>query len=359
MHEKLRFLIDHGLLGDDSDAGPYSVEIDPTNSCTADCGFCIWSRMRGSESASLSPSTISDLIADLIELGVQGIVFTGGGEPLAHPYTTEAIRQASVGGARVGLLTNGTLMSADVSAQVLPHLSWVRVNLSAPNRTAYLHTHGTDSFSRVIDNINQSILLRDSHGLGTRLGIGCVLRQGQSAGQDIPLMIDLANHLNVDYVQFKHDLNGIGTVESDAWWRSEVVPALEDCTKRAPAKVRVEFSARTYPPRSAKPCLVTRRTAAVRADGSVSLCKLHRDTSSMQVGNVNATAFRDLWAGERRRELLALLEREGCALCCPYDAANDHVCSVEQASRAYADSWSTERALRVGMRRFGEDICFI
>src|ERR1043166_183267 len=129
MIHKLKFLYDHKLLATNR-GGPYSVEIDPTNQCPIACSYCIWADMRERQVACLSESVLIRLINDLIELRVAGIVFTGGGEPLSHPFTRSAISQAKSGGISVGLFTSGVPMSPRMCAVILPHLSWIRFNLS-------------------------------------------------------------------------------------------------------------------------------------------------------------------------------------------------------------------------------------
>jgi MoaA/NifB/PqqE/SkfB family radical SAM enzyme len=356
MNDKLRFLFDHGLMQDGASMGPHSVEIDPTNRCPIDCSFCTWSQLRARTPASLSEDVFRRLIDDLIGLNVRGIVFTGGGEPLAHSFTGEAIARARAGGVSVGLFTSGVPLGPKLSSLILPHLSWIRFNLSAPDRQTYLRIHGVDLFDHVVENITRSVRLRNQHNLNVKLGIGCVLHRRRT-DRDIGLLAQLASRLNLDFIQFKHDLNEMGTVEYEDWWKREVLPHLRDATNTNNSTTRIEYSERTYSRPPKEPCFIVKKMAAIKADGTVCLCKLHRDTTSMEVGNINNTSFRDIWMNDCRQEILAMLEQEGCSTCCSYKDINQYAHSVQQGNGNAADQQVIQ--IESGIRQFGEDINFL
>jgi MoaA/NifB/PqqE/SkfB family radical SAM enzyme len=96
--------------------------------------------------------------------------------------------------------------------------------------------------------------------------------------------------------------------------------------------------------------------AAIKADGSVVVCKLHRDKASMVVGNINEETFQNIWLNTRRQKIVRSLEQEGCSSCCGYKDFNRHVMLTREAGGAQVDhalSYSS------GIQRFAEDINFI
>ena len=344
------------MVFDTSRLGPYSVEIDATNSCPIACSYCIWSDMRQQHPASLSEDVFRRLLDDLIRLKVAGVVFTGGGEPLHHPFTRTAIAIASEGGIKVGLFTSGVQLHRKVASEVLPHLAWIRFNLAASDREMYKRVQGVDAFKRVVDNIRDCVDLRNQHRLSVKLGIGTVLTRTHDDVSFTHALSDLAFSLGVDFIQFKHDLEEIGTAEYETWWASKVVPELRTVQMNAPPAMKIEFSETTYVDVPRAPCFIVKKMAAIKADGSVVLCKLHRDAPAMVVGNVNERSFNDIWSDTKRQDILKDLEFNGCNSCCGYKEFNKHVMLtrgapvlVENPGALYAND----------LKQFGDDINFL
>jgi MoaA/NifB/PqqE/SkfB family radical SAM enzyme len=357
MSDKLKFLFDHNLLLNPDRVGPYSVEIDPTNHCPIGCSYCIWSEMRQRDLASLGEDVFGKLIEDLIELRVAGIVFTGGGEPLRHPFTRKAIARAKAGGISVGLFTSGVPLNKRLCLEILPNLSWMRFNLAASDRESYKQLQGVDLFERVVENIANCVAVRKDQSLKVKLGIGCVLSRSLSDLRGVGLLIELAAKLNLDFIQFKHDLNEIGTAKYEEWWEAKALPELRSVTQTYASSIKIDYSERTYAVTSKASCFIARKMAAIKADGTVVLCKLHRDTPSMTVGNINDESFHNIWLNARRHQIIAMLEQEGCGSCCGYKDFNRHVLITREASNVEKENhvlpyWS-------GIRQFGEDINFL
>jgi MoaA/NifB/PqqE/SkfB family radical SAM enzyme len=357
MSDKLRFLFDHDMLLGADRVGPYSVEIDPTNHCPIGCSYCIWSEMRQRDPASLREDVFGKLIDDLIELRVSGIVFTGGGEPLRHPFTRKAIPKAKAGGICVGLFTSGVPLGSSMCSEILPHLSWIRFNVSAPDRESYKQIQGVDLFERVIENITNCVRVRKDQNLKVKLGIGCVLSQLGSDLRVVGSLVELAARLRLDFIQFKHDLNEIGTAKYEEWWEVQALPELRSVSQSNNSSVKIDYSERTYAGTAKSSCFIARRMAAIKADGTVVLCKMHRDTPSMTVGNINGETFKNIWLNAQRQQIIAKLEQEGCSSCCGYKDFNRHVLITRERGRSTEQNDVIPYA--TGIAQFGEDINFL
>jgi MoaA/NifB/PqqE/SkfB family radical SAM enzyme len=96
--------------------------------------------------------------------------------------------------------------------------------------------------------------------------------------------------------------------------------------------------------------------AAIKADGSVVVCKLHRNNASMVVGNLNDETFQDIWLNTSRQKVVGALEQEGCNSCCGYKDFNSHVRLTREAGGARVDKTQSYSS---GVQRFAEDINFI
>src|SRR3982751_503063 len=70
-----------GNLVDGNPKGPLIVDFDPTTACNFSCPECISADLLNKEK--IPTKRIEELIREFAAAGVQGIVFIGGGEPLA------------------------------------------------------------------------------------------------------------------------------------------------------------------------------------------------------------------------------------------------------------------------------------
>ena len=96
------------------------VYAEPTTRCNLTCRTCIrnaWEEPQGD----MSDATFSRLLEGLKSLDqVPAIFFGGFGEPLAHPSIVEMVAQAkALGSPRVELITNGCLLSEDISRRLI------------------------------------------------------------------------------------------------------------------------------------------------------------------------------------------------------------------------------------------------
>lgn len=53
---------------------PITLEIDPTNVCPLDCGYCVWKDFRYSENNGLDPQTLKRVVREAAALGVKSII---------------------------------------------------------------------------------------------------------------------------------------------------------------------------------------------------------------------------------------------------------------------------------------------
>ncbi|MGQ4827615.1 radical SAM protein, partial [Enterococcus faecalis] len=83
----------------------------------------------------------------------RGVSFTGGGEPMLHKDFTSIIVHARQVGLDVGLITNGSAITARNVDVLVDNLSWVRVSMAGGDPESYKAVQGVDHFDRVIANI--------------------------------------------------------------------------------------------------------------------------------------------------------------------------------------------------------------
>ena len=93
--------------------------IEPTNGCNLECRTCIrngWEEPLGQ----MDRQIFSRIVEGLRNFSPVPSVFFGGfGEPLSHPDIVDMVAQVKSIGAAVELITNGTLLTKEMSNQLI------------------------------------------------------------------------------------------------------------------------------------------------------------------------------------------------------------------------------------------------
>jgi MoaA/NifB/PqqE/SkfB family radical SAM enzyme len=113
--------------------------VEPTSWCNLACRTCIrnvWDEPLGL----MAEATYARIHDGLREFSPPPTVFFGGfGEPLAHPRIVEMAAQAKALGSAVELITNGTLLTEDLSRQLIEarlDVLWVSIDGATPESYA-------------------------------------------------------------------------------------------------------------------------------------------------------------------------------------------------------------------------------
>jgi len=128
--------------------------IEPTNQCNLDCRTCmrnVWEEPLGM----MSDAVFDRVVEGLKDFSPVPTVFFGGfGEPLFHPHIIDMVCRAKELGARVELITNGTLLTPELSKQLVMagiDLLWVSLDGATPQ--SYADVRLGAELPRVIENI--------------------------------------------------------------------------------------------------------------------------------------------------------------------------------------------------------------
>jgi len=137
------------------------IYIEPTNLCNLNCRTCVrnaWEEPLGR----MSQVVFSRIIEDTRICASPPIIFWGGlGEPLYHPQIIEMVDKAKQAGCRVELITNGTLLDARLSNDLVEaglDLLWVSIDGANPD--SYADVRLGAALPQIIRNIENFHTLR-------------------------------------------------------------------------------------------------------------------------------------------------------------------------------------------------------
>ena len=163
------------------------IIVEVTNHCNLDCSMCIrttWS----SETGHMSKEVFKRLLDDIQEFSKPPEVFFGGyGEPLSHPDIIEMISKVKILGVRTGLVSNGTLLSPELSLDLIHSgLNKLWISLDDLHQDSILEGQGTHTRHNVLKKLEGFLDLKHDQQVGPEIGLVFVLtRSNFSQAQDL------------------------------------------------------------------------------------------------------------------------------------------------------------------------------
>jgi radical SAM protein with 4Fe4S-binding SPASM domain len=141
--------------GNANNIAPVTVHFAPTLRCNHKCYFCTYGKAKKHDSNLEMPlDSAMDYIKKLKDAGVEGLIFTGGGDPCMHKDLL-AMMQACVDvGLHFSLNTNGLALNGELSKQILLlKPAYVRLSINAGTPEVQKLMTGVDDFEIVLHNL--------------------------------------------------------------------------------------------------------------------------------------------------------------------------------------------------------------
>ena len=287
---------------------PLTLDIDLTNRCNCKCPGCVG--MRQTEKETLDVNAIKSLLYDAKRLGVESIVFTGGGEPTLHPSIDFILAYARGLGLEIALVTNGVslIYNWDLAKAIVGRCTWVRISVDAGDREMYQKTHGVDQYDKVL------------------LGFKALAEEKKLQSSDITI--------GAAYLTSQETINGIDSCCRDVELAGAdyfyLRPFLEDktpidigrYTKHNNGHFEV-IGAKAYEHLEDKRKSYTRCgfgwwVSVVQADGNVTWCCRTRCNPKYILGNIYVEDLKTIL--KRRRDIK--VDFNDCTILCRGDEAN-------------------------------------
>jgi MoaA/NifB/PqqE/SkfB family radical SAM enzyme len=316
------------------------IYLEPTNRCNISCRTCIRQSWQ-TDLGQMSEQTFQRILDSLISISPRPTVFFGGlGEPLFHPQTIEMVRRVKELGARVELITNGTLLDEERSRGLIAaglDTLWVSIDGATPE--SYADVRLGAELPKVLANLKRFKRLRPpAHRPTPAIGIAFVAMKRNLA--DLPQVLALGRRLGAKQFMvsnvlphteemqqetlFDRTLNDIAYLPSP-WLPKVNLPKMEiNEQTREPffqalnSNLNVTYAGNNFGGRNDVCVFIESGSMAIGWDGSVSPCPpllyshvnylngRRRISKRHIIGNVTETGLLDLW---REPEYVAYRER--------------------------------------------------
>jgi MoaA/NifB/PqqE/SkfB family radical SAM enzyme len=175
------------------------VYIEPTVACNLDCITCFrnaWDQPIGR----MSEETFERFFAGLKELSPLPSVYFGGiGEPLFHPKTITWVKRLKELGAKVELITNGTILNERIARQLIDvglDVLWVSLDGGTPE--SYADVRLGAELPIVLENLRRLFKMRKGgHFPVPEIGVAFVAMKRNIT--DLPKIIKLGHSFGAKY----------------------------------------------------------------------------------------------------------------------------------------------------------------
>ncbi len=182
---------------------PITIDMALTRACNYSCGFC-YAMFQENDRKIINQKVIFDFLEDCAEIGVKGISFVSDGESTISPVFVDACKKGHELGISMAVGTNAFVLTKKRAEEVLPYLTYLRVNFSAGEKQRYAEIMGVkeSSFERVCQNIKDMVAIKKNNNLPVTIGIQMVLMP--EYGDQIIPFAKLGKELRPDYAIIKH-----------------------------------------------------------------------------------------------------------------------------------------------------------
>lgn len=174
------------------DHRPITADVFLTNYCNDRCPYCTYGRWKTGEKRAMAFDEFREYAGRLRDLGVQGIVLTGGGEPTLNPDFQPICDWLFYMGIHYGINTNFNRLE-------FPKPDFLKVSLDGWSEDSYEMCRGVRMYQKTVENIREYLEWRKKNSPHTSVGIQKVCE----SVEDVLRFYDGNEGLDVDYISFR------------------------------------------------------------------------------------------------------------------------------------------------------------
>jgi len=301
---------------------PISVEMDLSDWCNLKCSWCRFSK---SHNPAVMPYWLAEkILRELAEVGVKSVVYSGGGEPLLNPQFREIADLGYSLGLDQGIYTNGVYVYKYVET-LNQKMKFVYISLDAATRETFLKVKGSDLFDQVLENVSLLCQQKDK----AKIGLGFLVNPENH--HEAGMFTKLLDAFDVDYIQFRPAV----TENIDKKWLRGVMKDLSEfmgVERIIIADYKFKDLLRKDGGRTYSKCLGHNFLGGISADGTVWLCLNRRYCEGFSIGNLREQSFKEIWNGEKRKQVIQKITLSECPKLCRAHELNKFLAYVTKGN---------------------------
>ena len=291
---------------------PITIDMALTRACNFACTYC-YATLQENDRKVITQEVIYGFLEDCAEIGVKGISLVSDGESSVSPVFADTIVRGGELGLSMATGTNGYLLTPDMLERILPHMTYLRINISAGERKRYAEIMGVKEsyYDRVLDNVRHMVRIKRERGLTVTIGLQMVLMP-EFGDQVLPLA-RLGRELGVDYCIIKHCSDN---EDGDLQVNYDGYESLFDSLRAAEAMSEPDYQVSVKwskilagEKRSYQRCYGPPFIIQLSGSGLVAPCGMlfNERYKKFHIGNICDKRFKDIWASDEYWEVMSYL----------------------------------------------------
>ena len=315
---------------------PITIDMALTRSCNYGCHFC-YAMVQENDRSVITKEHIDSFLEDAAEIGVKGISLVSDGESTVSPIYSHTIVKGGTLGLSMASGTNGFLLTPEKLNTILPHLTYLRFNISAGEPKRYAEIMGCKEkwFYKVVENIKNAVRIKKENHLKVTIGIQMVFIP-QYYDQLIPLA-KLGKELRPDYLVIKqcsdNEDGKLGVKYTDYRKHYELLKEAETFSDEE-YKVHIKWSKiKSEGVRSYQRCYGPPFFLQLSGSGLIAPCGqlFNEQYKKFHMGNITQKRFKDIWQSDRYWEVMRYLSspefnaQTMCGNLCLQDKVNQYL----------------------------------
>ena len=284
---------------------PITIDMALTRTCNYKCVYCYATLQENKGVYKIRKEHMHPFLDDCAEIGVRGVSLVSDGESSINPCFTDTVQYGHSLGLSMAVGSNAFLLKESTLRDILPCLTYLRVNITAGESQRYKEIMGVDEgkFEQVCTNIRTMMRLKAENGWSCTVGTQMVLMP-EFKDQVLPLA-KLSVALGVDYFQIKHcsdDENGSLGVHYEKYKELYDILHEAEALSTSQTLVKVKWSKiEDGNQRSYQRCYGPPFLLQLSGTGLIAPCgMLFNDRySKFHMGNITEQSFKDVWKSER------------------------------------------------------------
>ena len=285
---------------------PRFADLHTSNKCNQFCNGCAYSEKLNNKT--ISYRNHKKILDDLIDLGVEGFDFAGGGDPLLIPKITDLWHYLHKRKKHFGIITNGTLMKDIIADTALKYSTYIRISLEASSVDDYIKYKNVkeNSWYSVLSNIQELITKRNETNSKCEISVKYAIGKSLRGQKHIDNGILLGMQLGVDSIQFKdlrHDPEELSLQDK----------LVENNYLKSKNNSKLKFWIVPVNDNKIPQCWLNPLHLVVDYLGNVYLCCFYYyRNESHKLGNMLETPIKDLWYSKKHKELIKNIDKTQC-----------------------------------------------
>ena len=291
---------------------PITIDMALTRACNFGCEYC-YAKLQENDRSPITKDVIFNFLEDCAEIGVRAISLVSDGESTISPVFIDAIKKGHELGLSMAVGTNGVVLNRRKIEEILPHLTYLRINISAGEPKSYAEIMGVPEkwFFQVCQNIRDMMEIKRRDNLPVTVGLQMVLMPAYK-DQIIPLA-KLGKELRPDYLIIKHCTdNEEHALGVDYAGYKSLYSLLKEAEGYSDDEylVKVKWSKiEQEGTRNYQRCYGAPFLLQMSGSGLVAPCGalFNEQYKKFHIGNITQQRFKDIWASEKYWEVMNYL----------------------------------------------------